>query len=322
MTGLKEKEKEGTTASTASVGVGERLRYARLAKKLTLEQAEADTNIRARYLAAVEEERYQDTPGDVFVRGIIRTYGNYLGLDGPTLVSAYRQAHSGGPAGGGAIREVDKVKVKVQLKDQRDVGSGQDPAVKSKGRGLPLRQVGCGLFILLLLGAACFFMPNILAWLRSLPQAAEKPASPITVIQQEKPAKEAEAAKPEAAPAAKPATEAAKGQQPEQPQAKDAPATAPASPSATLAQAQAAPGEAGQEVVVKLNFLDRCWLAVYADEAKVYEGLLTQGAVRTFTAKQALEIRYGNIAAVEVEVNGQKVPNQGEKGVADKVYTR
>ena len=63
--------------------IGEILKNTRLDKGLSLEQVEEATSIRKIYLAAIETGDYAKIPGDVFTKGIIRTYGNYLGLNGP-----------------------------------------------------------------------------------------------------------------------------------------------------------------------------------------------------------------------------------------------
>ena len=71
--------------------VSKMLKEARLAKGLSLEEAEAATSIRKLYLDAVEEGEFDKIPGDVFTKGIIRTYGNFLGLNGPDLVNIYTE---------------------------------------------------------------------------------------------------------------------------------------------------------------------------------------------------------------------------------------
>ena len=59
--------------------VGTLLREARLAKGISLSEAENGTSIRARYLEALERDEYDKTPGEVFLKGMLRTYGNFLG---------------------------------------------------------------------------------------------------------------------------------------------------------------------------------------------------------------------------------------------------
>ena len=75
--------------------VSNMLLEARLAKGLTLEEAEAATSIRKLYLDAVEKGEFEKVPGEVFTKGIIRTYGNFLGLNGPELVNIYKAQTSG-----------------------------------------------------------------------------------------------------------------------------------------------------------------------------------------------------------------------------------
>ena len=75
--------------------VGAILKEARLAKGISLADAEKATSIRRRYLQAVENDEYDKTPGEVFLKGIIRNYGNYLGLNGPELVNEYKASAAG-----------------------------------------------------------------------------------------------------------------------------------------------------------------------------------------------------------------------------------
>ncbi|KUH57335.1 hypothetical protein AT798_08450 [Megasphaera sp. DJF_B143] len=48
-------------------------------------------NIKEDYLDALEKEDFDVIPGAVFVKGFIRTYAEYLGLDGAGLVTAYKE---------------------------------------------------------------------------------------------------------------------------------------------------------------------------------------------------------------------------------------
>ncbi|HLN64397.1 MAG TPA: helix-turn-helix transcriptional regulator, partial [Symbiobacteriaceae bacterium] len=77
--------------------IGRRLRAAREARELTLQVVEDETKIRRKYIEALESGRVADLPGDAYVKGFLRTYGNYLGLDGTALVEEYKQSAQGGP---------------------------------------------------------------------------------------------------------------------------------------------------------------------------------------------------------------------------------
>jgi cytoskeletal protein RodZ len=72
-------------------GVGSKLRDARARRKLSLQEAEDATKIRARYLRAIENEDWDELPGDTYARAFVRTYGTLLGLDGDRLAEEQRQ---------------------------------------------------------------------------------------------------------------------------------------------------------------------------------------------------------------------------------------
>jgi cytoskeleton protein RodZ len=69
--------------------IGNSLREARLRQGFELPRVEADTKIRAKYLRALEEEHFEVLPGDTYVKGFLRTYAEFLGLDGQLYVDEY-----------------------------------------------------------------------------------------------------------------------------------------------------------------------------------------------------------------------------------------
>ena len=69
--------------------VGNLLYTERRKKGLEIADIEQATGIRAAYIKALEEDRYDVLPGEVYVKGFIRNYGNHLGLDGAHLVHMY-----------------------------------------------------------------------------------------------------------------------------------------------------------------------------------------------------------------------------------------
>jgi cytoskeleton protein RodZ len=62
--------------------IGGTLREARTRSGLGLDDAAAATRIRVKYLAAFEDERFSALPEDVYARAFLRTYADFLGLDG------------------------------------------------------------------------------------------------------------------------------------------------------------------------------------------------------------------------------------------------
>ena len=61
--------------------IGDRLREARMAKNLTLEDVEAETKIRRKYILALEEEQFDILPGKVYAKAFLKTYTKFLGVD-------------------------------------------------------------------------------------------------------------------------------------------------------------------------------------------------------------------------------------------------
>ncbi|MDR1428979.1 MAG: helix-turn-helix domain-containing protein [Spirochaetaceae bacterium] len=70
--------------------LGEKLRSARESKGLDFEYVGRETNIARRYLEALESEDFSQFPGEPYILGFMRNYGEYLGLDVDELISLYR----------------------------------------------------------------------------------------------------------------------------------------------------------------------------------------------------------------------------------------
>lgn len=70
--------------------LGEKLKAAREQKGFTFDQIARDTNITRRYLEALEAEDFSRFPGEPYLLGFLRNYGDYLGLDAQELIASYR----------------------------------------------------------------------------------------------------------------------------------------------------------------------------------------------------------------------------------------
>ena len=263
----------------ATKSVGQLLREARLAKGISIETVEADTNIRGIFLSYLENDEYEKTPGEFFVKGAIRTYGNYLGLDGAKLVDQYKASTSGKSVEdveSKGIREANKVTMKLQLKDKRDIGSGTGKfsLPKPSKMDIPWNQIAMGAVILVILAALYFAVPAVINWGKSL--GSTKPAAN--------------------------------------------PATTQTTNTTTTAPKEVAP--IPDKIVLQLKASGRCWLEVNADGKVLAEIMLEPGDQKTYEAKDKLTVKYGNIGAVDITVNGQSMNPPGEHGVSNKVYTR
>ena len=69
--------------------IGNSLREARERQGLGYPEIELATKIRAKHIRALEEENFTGIAGDAYIRGFLRTYAEYLGLDGDVYVDEY-----------------------------------------------------------------------------------------------------------------------------------------------------------------------------------------------------------------------------------------
>lgn len=74
--------------------IGSTLREARVRRSLTLQQVEEDTKIRVKYVQAMENEDFDVMPGATYVKGFLRTYSTYLGIDSNVIIDEYRSRSS------------------------------------------------------------------------------------------------------------------------------------------------------------------------------------------------------------------------------------
>ena len=262
--------------------IGKTLREAREAKGLTLAQVSDTTRISKAYLQAVEEDAYQKIPGEVFVKGVLRGYGNFLGLDGAKLVEQYKILAQGmrpEEAASFKIREATNVKITPTFKPNEDTPQSSKNSLLT---GLVV------LVVLLLAVCAYYFM------------IVAKPAGSVTApATSAAPAAAAQTAPAPQAPAPKTADPA-----------KPAAATAPVNPGQPAVPGTAQPNPAAANpapgtVAVNVECKGICWLQVFDGDKKIFEGTLGKGQTNTFTSKDKIRIVYGNIKDVAITVNGQ-----------------
>lgn len=79
--------------NATGTGIGRVLRRARELRGKSLEEASRETRIRAEYLQALEREAFDRLLGDVYVRGFLRSYASYLGLDADRVMAAYSRTN-------------------------------------------------------------------------------------------------------------------------------------------------------------------------------------------------------------------------------------
>jgi cytoskeleton protein RodZ len=78
--------------------VGEMLRGARTAKGLDIEDVSSAIHIRSMQLRAIEENNIEALPGMTYAVGFVRSYANFLGLNGAEVVHRFKAEHGHNPA--------------------------------------------------------------------------------------------------------------------------------------------------------------------------------------------------------------------------------
>ena len=80
------------------MGLGERFRATREERGLTLSEVGEQLRIRSVYLAAIEEENWKAIGAPVYIRGFLRTYARFLGLDPEEAVAEFNAATGPAPS--------------------------------------------------------------------------------------------------------------------------------------------------------------------------------------------------------------------------------
>jgi cytoskeleton protein RodZ len=125
--------------------IGTSLREARLRQGLDFPELELGTKIRAKYLRALEDEQFDVLPAQTYVKGFLRSYAEYLGLDGQLYVDEYNSRFV--------------------------VGEEEHPAPRRRSTPPPRGvQVQSRVVLLTLLGIAAVTALVIVAWTRGEPQ--------------------------------------------------------------------------------------------------------------------------------------------------------
>jgi len=265
--------------------IGPVLEKARNERGLTLEEAEHATKIRKRYLAGLEREDFGVLPDVVYARGFLKTYANYLGLDGDELARELRDRR--------------------RPRRERGVTSGALPKTSEFDRPLinpgelnGKERRGISPSTILNLLVALLLLAVVVGSLYYVGLGAQNA--------------DTQGAGQNPAPGPPSRQDAARNAQPGgAAPAAGGPENRPKN--ADENRAPAAPQPETLSVVVSVEG-DPSWLSVVADGRLAYEQIAQPGFSQTFDAQRAVSIKTGNAGAVGVKVNGQDLGKLGENG--------
>ncbi|HEX4826323.1 MAG TPA: DUF2914 domain-containing protein [Candidatus Polarisedimenticolaceae bacterium] len=134
---------EGITSPSRRDGVtplGDQLRAERERRGQVLRQVADATKIRTTYLEAIEAHDWKALPADVFTRGYVRSYAEYLGLDHEHLLKAYARERR--IAGAGDVLDDDAKAILKRLARTHGVKTG---GIGTRTKWIVLGLSGAGL---------------------------------------------------------------------------------------------------------------------------------------------------------------------------------
>jgi cytoskeleton protein RodZ len=314
------------------LGVGEILRQKRESFRQDLPTVAAQLHIRLTYLKAVEEGRFKDLPGMTYASGFVRSYADYLGLDGEEIVRLFHE-------------EVAGINRQVQLNFPSLASEGRIPggAVLMLSGFLALMAYGVWYYLADRQKNFLDLVPEVPSQLRALlGKEAPPPGAPIHSVQVQKPAAQV-------ASAGTTAGAAASGTSANTPApAASAPAPAPAPPAPPATSVLVAPGDlaplpselaafietvsapgpgtvsAPQPQVVVANPGARVRLVAHMDSwvqindkagKSYYAAILRSGQAIEVPNQPGLLLTTGNIGGLEILIDGQALPTMGSVGL-------
>ena len=273
--------------------IGDTLRAERERQNLSIKDIEKGTSIRALYIEAIEKGEYKTLPGDVYTKGFIRNYANFLKLDADAAVKQYneenhpdvvaaQEAAAQAEAAAKAEQEKQSVprmtvkKTAPAREERRATRSDFEARVESSHHRQTLVM---GLVAVVVIAAGAFFLFGT-----EDDSAATK--APQTKVTTQAKSSSSSAAKPQ--------------------------------------PAVAAPVEqkkAYTDVQVSAKFSARCWVSVKADGKEIFEGTIEQGESKEWKANKELKLTAGNAGAVDLTFNGENKGKLGGEGeVVEKTY--
>lgn len=298
--------------------IGHILREARENKGLTLEEVQAQTRINARYLAALESGQYNALPTPVHVRGFLRNYARFLGLEPQPLLDRYLVVQ-GQPAQV-AVRSVEDISPDNPLPERQDqpffdpvnleVNGKSFDASTGGGSGGMLQIVIIVALVVALALIANRFIPILFGSGGNENAIQEFTSAVQDVVADLTGATPTPTVTPSAAESASASSVIIEGtEQPIVDTSRNNPGGAP-TPTPTRPPLPATL----DEIRLKLDVLERTWTEVTIDGSVVYSGIARANDTLEWTAQNEAKIVTGNAIGLFVTINDVALGRLGGRG--------
>jgi transcriptional regulator with XRE-family HTH domain len=283
-----------------SQALGRYLRETREAKELTLEDAERALRIRQRILEAFEQGQFIFSDAStVQIRGFIRNYARFLGLDEERVVAYYESArHEAEHPRRRSSRRQGPVAIHGPAAPRRVTDTNPSlPAVPvALDRPNRSRSLVNSLLMLLTAAASIAVIVFVVWQLLGQPRQSDSglTAADTNILGQLPPTSTF---------------------------TRVAPTLTPFSTPTPLALVQQ--NFSGSGILVTVTLTQRSWLRASSDGVQRYQGIARPGEILEFFAQENVTINAANAEALSVVYNGQPQPLFGERGQrVDLVFTR
>lgn len=269
--------------------VGDILRAEREKQGLTIKDIENETSIRTLYIEAIEKGAWKALPSEVYVKGFIRNYAEFLRLDADALARQYREEIHG-------AEEPPPPVAAIPVAEGGEHGpftSGSDFRERvQKSHRTQNILVAVGVVVVAFIGSIYYFFGEDPAMKQKANPAASGgvPRQETTVGRSATSSSQSLGSK-----AAEPAVE-----------------------SATVAASSMS-----SSVEVSAKFTGRCWIQAVADGKVVYEGTVEPNQTLSWKGSDRIAVTAGNAGAVDIVYNGRSLGRLGKEGdVVEKRFTR
>jgi len=264
-------------ADVPTNSMGAILRRCREYHGISLEEAAEATKIGINYLKALESDKIKEFPSLAYLKGFLRIYATYLGLNSDDI-----------------IRICEKQYLPAGAPTQAAAGDAGSEPVR---RRFAWQKLVLPVVLLIMLLATATFLNR--SSTPSRQQAPPKPAAPAT------------------APAVQPALSSARPATTEQRPKPDSPPTEPAKTETApveRATVQKPPPETGKGFIVRMKVVQNGTLAVTIDGGAVQNYDLTVGDFIEWKAEKTITLDLSNAGGIEAELNGKPLKPFGPAG--------
>lgn len=267
--------------------LGRYLSETRQVKELTLEEAVTTLKIRRGILEAFEQGDFTTAGSPVQVRGLLRNYARFLGLEEERVLQYYEAALADKPRRRGWRKTEEVLPVAPRSITDTPPSLPTVPKTHPDRRKIRRGRDRLGSLFTGLIGLAALAFVIFVAgeMLRNTPAVEDNmPTTTAGMVDVAAPS----------------ATYTASWT----PRPYEEP---------TLTQI-APPGQPGGGVIVTVELTQRSWLVLMVDGTPQFEGMATPGYFQEVEAGEAVDIKAANAAGLKITVNGLTQTNFGERG--------